>query len=563
MPDRRIPPPLRDPNRPDGGHPGFDEYLAAGCGRDDAWVVVADLPARDTPVHAENVLLWSALVAPDSVGTVLESEEWEAAFDSAGYPSFLLDGGEVKFETTSTARYGVDLTPFTIYRSSHGYDLPYFDLLQSFLLYHSLVDNRRGTLFRIEEDGSFTDIVRFEDVGGRRQILVERGALLDYLSAHGCVLVRYHDRRTPLPAGSPTNVHQTTMDADTHNFRYNALPADIGVPADLAYLHGKDVIRAPAFPTATHSIRAGAVRPESQYQSFIVDVDRDGHPVEETSNGGLLSSYFRDTGRTHYLTPTWFRAAVLDRYYQDRRYTVEGNIVRCLDLWSLQFDRVSDDRVQVWLGDLGSVPYREQQHWRAFNIRPPVNAAISEARRETDFGGNFAEPAHNPIYRFHRAFAAVQDATREREGRPLFRPLGAGDEHVAAGLRVPLTDDAAAFDEQVLNLAKFTADSIDIRLVEEATHIHIDRVNGPQPFDVLERYLELRGVDAVAATALVAALRAVQQLRSSGAAHRRAADYEQRAARVIAHVPSQRAFRRLLDDVTEALEALPDALRRD
>lgn len=73
----------------------------------------------------------------------------------------------------------------------------------------------------------------------------------------------------------------------------------------------------------------------------------------------------------HFLTPVFFDIKVLDKYKNDpRNYVIEDSNIKYLSHWSIPFNINPEMKVSVWLGDLGRIPYEEQKHWKAFNIKP-------------------------------------------------------------------------------------------------------------------------------------------------------------------------------------------------
>jgi len=110
-----------------------------------------------------------------------------------------------------------------------------------------------------------------------------------------------------------------------------------------------------------------------KYVDFIILVDEYGNEVLNTSSGANLSNNFgANPGHPHYLTPVFFRKAVLDKYYQQPgKYSFEPGYLRCAGLWGMSLDNHLDDYVVAWLGDLGrDLPYQEQLHWRSHNVAP-------------------------------------------------------------------------------------------------------------------------------------------------------------------------------------------------
>lgn len=73
------------------------------------------------------------------------------------------------------------------------------------------------------------------------------------------------------------------------------------------------------------------------------------------------------------------------------------------------------------------------------------------------FGGRFADPESADL-RFARSHEAASDAWHERLGEPIFTPLHEDDRHVLGKLHIPIGDSHAAFDEQILHLAKLVVD---------------------------------------------------------------------------------------------------------
>ena len=108
-------------------------------------------------------------------------------------------------------------------------------------------------------------------------------------------------------------------------------------------------------------------------------MDENGDEIAYTSDPKALANFFdANPNEPHYLTPVHFRKQVLDKYYQQpSKYSVEDSLLHCGRLWVMAIDNQHDDKVCVWLGDLGrDLPYQERLHWRAHNI--PPSGSMSE-----------------------------------------------------------------------------------------------------------------------------------------------------------------------------------------
>ena len=201
----------------------------------------------------------------------------------------------------------------------------------------------------------------------------------------------------------------------------------------------------------------------------------------------------------------------------------------------------------MFLGDLGrDIPYSEAQYWRSFNI-PPQNR-VSETLVKRAFLAEFADPKSIHL-RFARIYAQTNRAWEAKYGWPLFKPLHRDDAHVLAKLHVPVQDVQSEFDEQVGYLAKLLVDSLNEGAITNAIG---KGEKGEKGIGKLERFLANEGVHDPAS--LLRPFANVQGLRSRGAAHRKAADFDLTVA--LGELDRPQGFEKLLTEAAQTLEAL-------
>lgn len=262
-------------------------------------------------------------------------------------------------------------------------------------------------------------------------------------------------------------------------------------------------------------------------------MDENGNEVEETCSEG------------DFLTPVFFKRNVLKKYYDSpSKYSVGARYLRCLDLWGLPIDTNQKGLVYVWLGDLGDIPYKEQEYWRQHNI--PPEGGITEHRWKTDFLSEVADP-DEPVFVFHRVYARAQERFRSAFGFPLFLELSAEDSHCYSTLHVPVTNEQQELEEQIQSLAKIVNDSLNLRCLDSKAE---------KPIHALESFLRSKVGDQEAGE-LVGPLRMVQNLRSSGVAHRKGQKYAKYVTRYgLEGRSNQDKFIVLLKAITTSLQKL-------
>ena len=267
---------------------------------------------------------------------------------------------------------------------------------------------------------------------------------------------------------------------------------------------------------------------EREYVEFIIDIDENGDEIKHTCDRAELSFYGDTPSAPFDLTPVHFHKRVLDKYYNEpSKYTVEDGWVSCSVWGSMRIDNHAPDKVIVMLGDLGSLPYKEQQHWQAHNIPPEGGVSPTFYRR--NFKGEWVS-SDQPDLLFKQRYEQLQATCNECLGWQLLRPLAPRDEHHLKALRIPSTDEQRDFDELVLSLTKILIDSLNEKEIkklislEQEQNLTPDQKENLKGIGWLEIALSSCGVEDAADH--IAFLRKLQNLRSAGSAHLKGSKYQ-------------------------------------
>jgi hypothetical protein len=532
----------------------FDDWVSTREFEDNAWVIVARSIRRgDTDLFTFSVL--AKATDEDKYKQILSKPDWEAMVEF-GHPTFWQSGRSKRifFDLGNQKRVsGILFEPFVIHRYFRGIQPSRFEIVQNFLLYHDLYFAKEESVYRkLDDDGEEFDVIVVEETDGEEQIKIGTRFLRDYLAARGMILVRQHDHRRfskqslkPI-WGDKNHEDFNHHDPSSHNYTVWVRNERLITGKEcFSRLLGKDIVKPLAKPDHSHLWFADEWKSKKQYCKFIIGLDEDANYTEEICNKDDLSNYFVDRGKAHFLTPVFFKREVLKKYYDNpSKYSVNSQYLRCLDLWVLPIDVNEKGLVYVWLGDLGRIPYKEQQHWRQYNV--PPEGGITEHRWKTDFLAEFADP-DEPVFRFRQAYQQAQEHFQNSYGFELFLELLEADSHCYSTLHVPVTNEQKELDEQVQNLAKILNDSLNHRSLNSSAEGSIN---------ALENFLTPK-VGGEEAHQLVEPFRMIQNLRSSGTAHRKGENYSQYVARYgLGGFSNQKKFIALLVKVGSSLEKL-------
>ena len=514
------------------------------------WVVVFESYTDDR----EDRGFFCALVESDAVGRVLEQASWDLQI-GGGLPGWTIRYREGETEAEYDCFGGhEDIEPLVLWRTYHGLRDPHLEIGEEFRHYHNAFwDQGSQSLTKFDLDGSEDIIGRVRE--SRLEIrLLELRQFLAVKQMHLAVffdVVRFADVD---PEAIPSGEREIVVKEDLLRFNFHASDFRPGKARAFSRLLGKSLLPPP--PVAECGTYPIAERKAETFPDFIIGTAEDGSPKMYSCNPKGLADFFgANPHAPNYLTPVFFRRDVLARYYSNpKKYSVEDGYLRCAAMWGLRMDNNASDYVIVFLGDLGEyLPEKERPYWQAFNVMP--DGHMSEVYFRRSMLAQFTEP-ESPDLVFKNVFYRLGKRWAERFGWDLFLPLAGGDAHHFRTLRVPLTDDQAEFDSQVLSLTKVLIDSLnESKLVARGKSVGADEGGISKLACFLEQHPISQKADHIEF------LRDLQALRSSGVAHRKGSKYSRVSTRFgMGQQTLPDVFRAILRQATAFVEAFAAVL---
>jgi len=544
----------------------FEDWISSKEHERKDWIIVARFWKNDK----EDFYTFSVCVknCEELTTKILSNHTWDVSQDF-GNPFFDSDGNYEPMY--SMEENGLIFTPFVIFRTYHDIKPAEFDLIQNFILYHQAYYSiEDSTYYRIGESANAIPIVKIKKENNNFQMEVDSNELKDYLAATQSHLIRFHDHRRYFKINLENKDIKKLFNKETQkkgdNFNYSIFvsPFNFAIKEKNVFsrLKGKDIIK-PFKNPANHHIWWLFDKNQKSFVTFIIDIDENGNQIEEICNEDGLSSYFSKKENVHFLTPVFFKKKVLSKYYNaPSRFTVTSNLVSCLNLWNIPIDLTKENLIQVYLGDLGRIPYEEQLHWRRYNVIPKGD--ITDHRFKRDFEARFADPKEDFISDLWKLFDELQESFKSVFNEYLFRELNEDDQKIVKTIHIPLTNEWKEFDELVLFLAKLTNDSVNVEFLKKVTGKSIDEVKIKGSIDLLFKFLEDFKVDVEKISIIVKPFKMLQQIRSSGSAHRRGRNFSRVLRKYnLLNLSNQNKFKKIVKDLNNSLEMLVDIIKKE
>ena len=481
--------------------------------------------------------IYCALIPSHQVERVLAKSSWDLLLGH-GVPSVeYYKGGENQVEYL---RYGDDngIEPLVINhyfnesQTNYGKRKNYSEISEEFRFFHRLYHDRETNEYiKIDDEGNEYLVavvepdciqIRLKEI---RQFLAVRQMYLSIqFSFQGDLkyspeeLGVSEDER--VGEGETKPIREITRDGYIYWWHWQHRGYN-----NIRMLEGKRLIK-PLLKSKS-SFLGFAEKPE--YVEFIIDVDENGDEITHTCDPTELRRHDSNPDAPSDLTPVHFRKQVLDKYYRESsKYLVEDSRVSC-SWWAVRIDNHHEDKVIVWLKDLSSLPYKEQQHWQNHNILPEGGLSVTFFERYVE--GSFTATSDRPEHLFKHRHDHLQKDSEKYLGWQLLRPLDPRDEHHLKRLRVPSTNEQSDFDDLVLSLTKILIDSLNQKELKKLISLEQEQNLTPDQKESLKGSIgclkiALNSCGVKDAAEHITFLQKLQDLRSTGTAHLKGRKYQ-------------------------------------
>lgn len=424
-----------------------------------------------------------------------------------------------------------NITPIIRKRHYYGIKEDYWEIAEDIKLFFNLFEDKDNKKFiYIDDNGDEEDVIIIE----KNEVKIKRLFLKEYLFGRKYIFVQFYDffrysEKIIQEYGIfPVNERKTNTNF-TYHIVVNDDRFDVAGRKSIGSVIGKKII------APSDNFKTKLFSEKEEYEEFVIGLDQDGGKKFFSCNEDLLANYFgSNKDNPYFLTPVFFEKKVLDKYYvQPEKYSVSDGYLSCQGLWGIRMDNSHKDYVMVFLGDLGHLSNKEQKHWKQYNTI--TDGKMSYSCFQRGFMAEFCDPDTADLY-FKQKFKVFQDKWYKKYGWYLFFPLNKEDEHYYQTLRIPTKESQKEFDELVQALAKIIIDSINIKelkknLISEDSGEEV-KISAKSEFfikkddqsiEVFKKYFVQ--VHNFYLPDMINFLKSLQNLRSTGSAHRKGDNY--------------------------------------
>lgn len=537
--------------KPDLRFTKFVEYMKNKM-HTEQWVTVHEF----TQLPKGTIFMHSALLPPEVASKALDKKDWEL-HTGDGMPGHVFYGTDDN--NFRYLRFGNEegVEPLVFSRSFHGVHSDFMEISEEFRHYFNLAPTDGGDkLVVFDDSGDPVEVVRGLKTDTDK-VEVNLKYLKKFLSVKGMTLAIYF--------AVDMHISKTLEELGEKAFDEQEKGKDYAYEVwskPWEFISKKDDTKTFASITGKKLIEGNAdYKPswfgddERKHEEFIIKTDENGEPVYYTSDEDKLSNYFgKNPGAPNFLTPVFFTRDVLKRYYDDPRYKVDDGHLRCGGLWGLRMDNDHPKYVVVYLGDLGHMPYKQQQYWKSYNV--PPDGTISKTAWKRGFEAKFTDPTR-PDLVFKAKLRIFDDKSLIGLGWHLFKPLEQKDEHLLTSLHVPHKDNQKEFDEQVQALTKILVDSLNDKELKKLPEVTTTEGSIAKLSQWVETILSEE------AKQHIEFLQKLQALRSTGTAHRKGNNYKKLETYFqLDNLGFEKGFEQILAKATTMLEGFEPLLQK-
>lgn len=437
----------------------------------------------------DEALIYCCLVHESHFDDYKKHTDWEIIIGSEGRPSVYHDGTYKSFDSDG-------IEPFIYpkhFSFDGGYD-SYIDISEEFILYFKLyekiIDKQNRRYFYIDELGELDEVITVQP----NEVTIKQKYLMEYISVRKMHLSICFDfmRCSEEPFHEPLDKN---FESDRYFYNHFIRPLEAKryqswIRGKAFLLYNKNRKKGYHFDFETY-----------EYERFITGYDEDGNE--------LLESCKKST--ENYFKLTYFSKAVLNKYYNEpEKYKIDGFRVSS-NFFSLKIDNNLPDCVPVFLVELGSLPHREQLHWKQYNI--PPKEKISQTYYRTMIEGSWVEHPETVDLFFKQKYKSFNESWKAKFGWHFYKPLSPQNQHYFDGLHIPTSNNVKEFCQQILALVILTIDSLNEREIGRGLMLEPN----DKGIKKLDKFLSSRAFEI---PEMIDFLKHLQNLRSGLVAHR-------------------------------------------
>lgn len=441
----------------------YIEYCSKCANGDFDWIDIFNKEIKLDNDKKDDYFIMGAMINNEEsiIRKCLENFEWGFTPDSFGKSTFWKSYGDeekIIFTVGNTYEHFDELYEYLIaYRTFSGNYETEIEINPALVWYGNLAKTQDGYIDTITND------LKIKVQKNKVSILKEY--LRDFLAAYNKVCIVGYDNRRFVRNVSDIEKDFVQKTYDNYNFSLVIEKDDFSDYDYYSSILGKIIIR--PYNEPLHEDYIYLKPEEKQYSEFIIAVDKSsGKEVTYTCNEDKLGNFFgANEGAPQFLTPVYFTKDVLDRYTNNpEQYNVADDHIMFLNIWSLPYTVNNDDKVVVWLGDLGRIPFKEQQYWRVFNIKPfgQINEKFVKRQLMAEWTDSIGEEKT-----LFSLLNEINNSTKRIYGEYLFKQLSDGDRQLESAFIIPSNNSLTQYQTFLIQLNKLTVERINTKLIEK------------------------------------------------------------------------------------------------
>jgi hypothetical protein len=413
----------------------------------------------------------------------------------------------------------------------------------------------------LDEQGDIHEVIKIRRLDNQIKITCQIEVILKHLILGDFVLIRFFDVDRWIGSVMPypdADSYASVIHWEKNGIRARWTPVG-GKPSlpTRAFLRGYQLIYSPSDPTVRHRIMEGKPK---QYCSFITFDWKHKRVADVSCDPEQLGNYFVESDYPFEISPVFFKRAVLLKYQSDPdKYEIEDRRVICRGAWDLRIGLNDAEQVQVYLKDLGQLPYQEQLYWKSFNEDP--KDGVSESIFRTDFLGEWYQD-QDPLRGLKELLDEFAKATHSGNKVDIWHKPFGSDTNLPSQIHYLATESPIEWETSIARLDKFVVEGFDkSKLKAIAEQEKIPNAKDLGSLKLLREVLLARGVDSHLVSIVIEPLFELNTLRSHTGSHRKGTEADQMIKAIRkTHKSFSTHFRDLVTRIFASLSALSEMI---